>query len=70
MPQEPDEINPFLETLAELSGMTVQEVRNTLKELERIGAIDIDRTGNRAPVVTLSKDAKCHAEQLIKTSLD
>ncbi len=66
----PTEANPFIRTLAQLAGMTEQEVRDTLKELERIGAIDIDRTGQRAPVVTLSKEAKEHAEHLIHAQMD
>ena len=66
----PTKANPFIRTLAQLGGMTEQEVSDTLKELERTGAINIDRTGQRAPVVTLSKEAKEHAEQLIHAQMD
>lgn len=60
----------LISSLAEIAGMQIDEVEDTLKELERGGFIDMDRTGERTPVIRLSKDAREHAEQLVHSPLD
>tara|TARA_Y100001938_G_scaffold150110_1_gene239664 strand:+ start:1854 stop:2081 length:228 start_codon:yes stop_codon:yes gene_type:complete len=57
-------------SLAQIAGMQIEEVEYTLKELERGGFIDMDRTGERTPVIRLSKEAREHAEQLIQPGVD
>ena len=69
MPETTDR-NELIRSLAEIAGMEIIEVEDTLEELERGGLINMDRTGERTPIITLSKDARDHAEQLVHPPLD
>tara|TARA_R100001510_G_C7654580_1_gene213284 strand:- start:3807 stop:4073 length:267 start_codon:yes stop_codon:yes gene_type:complete len=69
MPETTDR-NELIRSLAEIAGMEIIEVEDTLEELERGGLINMDRTGERTPIITLSKDARDHAEQLVHSPLD
>ncbi len=59
-------LQELITTLSELSGMSEREVRAGLVEIG--GLIDIDMTGQRTPVITLSKEAKRHAERIIESA--